>query len=234
MSYLFNVYLYNPLLNGLFFLYSTFNDLGISIILLTIIIRFLLYPLFYKSFKNQTLMQKIQPEVQRIQREMKDDKENQAKALMSLYKDNNINPFSSFLLLFVQLPVLIALYRVFLVGINGDLGDILYSFVAHPATLNTVSLGLIDLSKKSMIIVVLAAIVQYWQSSLSFVKNKDQKINPDDVAANIGKNMMYIGPILTVVILGNMPSAVGLYWLTSSLFSVGQQWMINRSLSDKK
>ncbi len=231
MSYLFNTYLYNPLLNGLIFLYdyASFGDLGIAIILLTVIIRFIFYPLFYKSFKNQTLMQKIQPEIERIQRDMKDDKENQAKALMALYREHKINPFSSFLLLFIQLPVLIALYQVFLNGLSGDLGGILYSFIPNPGTLNPIFLGLIDLSQKSIIIVILAAIVQYWQGSLSLAKNAGQ---PESQTAQIGRKMIYIGPVLTVDILGNLPAAVGLYWLVSSLFSVGQQWLINRKLGN--
>lgn len=229
MSYLFNTYLYNPLLNGLIFLYdyTSFGDLGIAIILLTIIIRFIFYPLFYKSFKNQTLMQKIQPDIERVQREMKDNKEGQAKALMALYRDHKINPFSSFLLLFIQLPVLIALYQVFLNGFKGDLSAILYSFIPNPGTINPIFLGLIDLSQKSIIIVILAAVVQYWQGHLSLAKaGKDG----ESQTAQIGRKMVYIGPVLTVLILGNLPAAVGLYWLVSSLFSVGQQMVINRKL----
>lgn len=228
MSYLFNTYLYKPLLNGLIFLYdyASFGDFGLAIILLTLIIRFLLYPLFYKSFKNQTLMQKIQPEIERIQRDSKDDKERQARELMNLYKEHKINPFSSLLLLFVQLPVLIALYQVFLNGFTGDLSSVLYSFIPNPGTINQVFLGLIDLSGKSMIIVSLAALVQYYQGALSLPK----KAGEESPNQSIGRKMVYIGPILTVVILSNLPAAVGLYWLASSLFSVGQQMIINKKI----
>jgi len=175
-------------------------------------------------------MQKIQPDIERIQREMKEDKEGQAKALMNLYRDNKINPFSSFLLLLVQLPVLIALYKVFLNGLTSDLSPILYSSILNPGQLNTIFLGLLDLSQKSMIIVALAAAVQYYQGRISLPKTAtDGQTNQ---AASIGQKMVYIGPVLTVIILGTLPSAVGLYWLASSVFSVGQQWIINRKISN--
>ena len=85
-----------------------------------------------------------------------------------------------------------------------------------------------------MLMVVLAALAQYWQGKLSFkktvIKEAGEKKNP---AEQVGKIMIFVGPLLTVLILSGLPSAVGLYWLTSTLFSVGQQYLINNSL-DKK
>src|SRR3989344_8243509 len=120
MSAIFNTILYKPLFNLLVFLYQyiTFEDLGTAIILLTVIIRFILFPLFYKSFKNQTLMQKIQPEIQRIQHEHKENREKQAQALLELYKTHKVNPFSGFLMILVQIPILIVLYQLFLKGFS--------------------------------------------------------------------------------------------------------------------
>ena len=116
MGSLFNEILYKPLYNALVFLYQyiTLEDLGLAIILLTILIRFILYPLFYKSIKSQALLQKIQPEIQKIQHNHKDNREKQAQELMALYRQHKVSPFSSFLMILVQLPVLIALYRLFL------------------------------------------------------------------------------------------------------------------------
>src|SRR5687767_12153083 len=108
MRYLFHELLYQPLFNALVFLYEnvTFGDIGIAIILLTIIIRLILYPLFRKSIRNQMLLQRIQPMVKRIQEEHKENREKQAKALLELYREHKVNPFSGILLLFVQLPIL--------------------------------------------------------------------------------------------------------------------------------
>ncbi len=231
MSYLFNTFLYNPLFNGLILLYKyvTFEDLGLAIILLTIIIRFILYPLFYKSLKNQALLQKIQPEIEKIQQSHKNDKEKLATALLALYRERQVNPFSSFFLIFLQLPILIALYQVFLSGFSQEALQVVYKFVAAPQVIHNTLLGLIDLGGKSIVIVILAAAAQYLQSILALPKQSAASESP---SAKMAKNMVYIGPVLTLLILGNLPAAVGLYWLTSSLFSVGQQWLINKALKN--
>lgn len=212
----FKLILYTPLLNLLIFLYNNvaFQDLGIAIILLTLIIRFILYPLFYKSFLNQTLMQKIQPEITKIQHEHKHNKEKQAQALMALYREHKVNPFSSFLLLLVQLPILIALYQVFL---------------SPPADLSPMFLNLIDLSKTSILIVGLAAVAQYIQGKLTLPKIKPNEEVPQ--TTKIAQQMVYIGPAITLVILWTLPAAVGLYWLVSSAFSLGQQLYINKKIN---
>ncbi|MDO8585221.1 MAG: YidC/Oxa1 family membrane protein insertase [bacterium] len=225
MSSLFHSIFYQPLFNGLVFFYNTiaFRDVGLAIILLTIAIRFILFPLFYKSFKNQAIMQKIQPELKKIQHEHKENKERQAQAMMELYRQHNVNPFSSFLLLFAQLPVLIALYQVFLKGFADTALVDLYAFIANPGHMNTVSLGLIDLGKRSILIVVLAAIVQYYQGLASVPKQ-------DGSAQDIARKMVFLGPVLTVMVLFTLPAAVGLYWLTASVFSLVQQIYINKSV----
>ena len=94
MSYLFNTFLYYPLLNALILVYNyaTFGDLGVAIIILTVLIRIVLFPLFYKSFEHQTIMQKLQPALQQIQHEHKEDKEKQALKMMELYKEHKVNP----------------------------------------------------------------------------------------------------------------------------------------------
>ena len=205
--------------------------MGIAIILLTVIIRLIFYPLFYKSFKNQALLQKIQPELEKIQKMHADDKEKQAGAMLELYKTHKVNPFSSFFLILIQLPILIALYQVFLNGFSNGSLDLIYDFVNKPAAINHVFLGLIDLSKKSILIVALAAIFQYIQGILSMPKKKDGE--PESQQRSIARKMAYIGPVLTVVVLSNLPAAVGLYWLTSSVFSVGQQWIINKTINQE-
>lgn len=231
MFALFEEILYRPLFNALVFLYKyvTFGDLGLAIVLLTIVIRFILYPLFYKSFKNQALMQKAQPEIEKIQHDHKGNKEKQAQALLELYRRHKINPFSGFLMLLVQLPVLIALYKLFLEGFTPEaFGSYLYGFLSAPQALNSSFLGLVDLTGKSMIIVVLAALVQYFQGKLSLPKlDKSKELSP---AARISKQMVFIGPILTFVILRGLPAAVGFYWLTTSIFSIFQQIIINKKV----
>jgi YidC/Oxa1 family membrane protein insertase len=235
ISTLFNEILYRPLLNALIFLYNTlaFADLGIAIILLTVIIRLILFPLFYKGAKDQTIIQRLTPKIKEIQKNHKEDKQKQAMAMMELYKEHKVNPFSGFLLLLIQLPVLIALYWVFLKGISEQSLAILYSFVSRPAVLEHYFLGLIDLSAKNIIVVVAAALVQYFQGKLSLPKN-NKPIKDLSPAERIGRQMVFIGPVLTLVILYNLPSAVGLYWLTTSLFSLIQQIVINKRIKNNE
>ena len=175
------------------------------------------------------IMQKLQPEIAKIQHDHKDDREKQARAMMELYRVHKINPFSSFLMLFIQLPVLIALYQVFLKGFSPDLFNHLYSFVAQPEFLNSSFLGLINLQRGSILMVSLAAATQYWQGYLMIPKrDKNRVLSPQEM---ISRQMLVIGPILTVVILGNLPAAIGLYWTVTSLFSVAQQIYINKTLN---
>jgi YidC/Oxa1 family membrane protein insertase len=232
MSSIFHTILYQPLFNGLVYFYTTiaFNDLGVAIIVLTIVIRILLFPLFYKGFKNQTIMQRIQPEIKRLQETHKHDKEKMATAMMEVYERHHVNPFSSILLILLQLPILIALYQVFLNGFGDQALTDLYPFVQNPGHLNATLFHLIDLKGKSILLVILAAVCQYYQGVLSLgVRKGDEQKEPHQQMA---KTMVWIGPILTVVVLGALPAAVGLYWFISSLFSIGQQWYINKSIDD--
>ncbi len=230
---MFHTYIFLPLFNALIFLYqnATQESLGVAIILLTIIIRFILFPLFYKSAKSQLIMQKLQPEIQKIQHNHKNDKEKQAQALMDLYRKNEVNPFMSILMVFVQIPVLIALYRLFAVDFSSIQVADLYSFISAPAHINTVFLSLIDLKNRSMLMVGLAAIAQYFQGALTLPKTeKGKEVSP---AEKMTKQMVFMGPAFTLLILWQLPSALGLYWLVTSLFSIVQQIYINKKVKVK-
>jgi YidC/Oxa1 family membrane protein insertase len=234
MANLFHEFLYRPLFNALIFLYQyvSFHDLGLAIILLTIVIRLVLFPLFYKGAKDQAIIQRLAPKIKEIQKNHKHNKEKQTRALLALYRQHRVSPFSSFLLLLVQLPILIALYRVFLGGFSAETLSNLYSFISPPQNLNYSFLGLIDLGSKNLFIIGAAAVVQYIQGKLSVVKNNKSSGNPT-AAEMMSRQMIYVGPILTIVFLYflNLPSAVALYWLTTSAFSVIQQIMINKRIS---
>lgn len=230
MSSLFFTILTQPLLNALVFLYNTisFQDLGVAIILLTILVRFILYPLFYKGLKNQAMMQKIQPQLEEIKEKHKDDKEKQALEMMALWKEHRINPFSGFLLLLIQLPVLWAIYKVFFDGLNEEAFNGLYSFVAAPDFVNQTFLGFLDLTQTSMVIVILATVLTYFQARMAGPKQlKGEKPNK---AALINKRMSLIVPIIIFIFLINFSSAIGLYILTTTVFSIFQQKIINNRI----
>ena len=210
MSSLFHSLLLDPLIALLGFLYSYVGDLGISIIILTLLIRSALAPLFYKSLRQQAALRKLQPHIKHIQEKHKGNKEEQGQALMALYKEHGVNPLTSFALLFVQLPILIALYQVFL---------------SPPPGLGQSFLGLINLQERSIILVIIAAFLQYILGVWSMGKN----LSHDDPGAKIARNMIVVGPVITVAVLYSLPAAVGLYWVTTTLYSLAQQMHVNRN-----
>ena len=234
MSNLFYEILYRPLFNALVFLYQyfSFGDLGVAIILLTILIRLVLFPLFYKGAKDKAIIQRLEPRIKEIQKNHRDDREKQARALLDLYREHRVNPLSGFLLILAQLPILIALYRVFLKGFSIESLSALYSFIPKPETLSYHLFNLIDLSQRDFTIAVFAAVAQYFQGRLALPKSRPSS-QPLTPAETMAKQMVYLGPVLTVVFLYflNLPSAIGLYWLTTSAFSVIQQIVINRTVA---
>ena len=233
MIYLYDLIFYKPILNALVFFYQTiaFHDFGISIILTTLLIRFVLYPLFHKGAHQQAVMQRIQPKIKKIQELHKDDREKQTKALMELYKEHGVNPVSSFLLLLVQLPILIALYGIIRSGIGQTQIDMLYFFIQKPTFITHSLLGIVNLENKNLILVVLAAIAQYVQAKMMLYTPKPGTVLSP--AEKMGRQMAIIGPLITIFIFYNLPSAVGLYWLVASIFAIGQQYIVNIKINKK-
>lgn len=234
MIYLYQLIFYRPILNILVYFYQTIagHDFGVAIILATLLIRLILYPLFHKSAKHQMALQRLQPKIKKIQELHKNDKQKQTEALMALYKEHGVNPFLSIILLVIQLPILIALYRIILSGLGtGGIGSGLYSFVPAPAAINALFLGILNLKQRSIVLVVLAALSQYFQSRLAIYHAPDA--GPLSPVERMARQMTFIGPLITLVVFYNLPAAVGLYWLVSSLFSILQQLIVNKHLRDK-
>ena len=232
MSYIFHTYLYQPLFNVLIVLYQTvsFYDFGIAIIVLTVLIRFLLYPLSKKGIQSQKEMFTIQPEIKKIQEEYKDNKEEQMKRVMALYKEKKVNPFSGCLPILVQLPILITLYWVFISGFEEGSLNNLYSFIHNPGSINHIFLGFIDIAKKqNIILAVLAGIFQFWQSKMILdqqIKGQTKKSAQGDFSLTLSKQMTYMMPVMTVLISYSLQAGLALYWITTTLFSIAQQWIV--------
>src|SRR3990172_10391745 len=168
MTEIFHLFIYQPIFNALVFLYDVLpgNDLGVAIIVLTMIIRAVLYPLSQKQIESQKKMQALQPEIKKIQEKYKNNKERQGRELMNLYKEKKVNPASGCLPLVVQIVFIIALYRALVAGINfSECGD-LYSFVACPEKIATGFLGIMDLAKPSIVLAAIAAAAQFLQTKM--------------------------------------------------------------------
>ena len=237
---LFNTIFFQPILNLLVWLYVTIpgQDIGIAIILLTIIVKLVLYPLTHLQIKQQRSMQALQPKIEEIRQRLKDDKEKQAAELMELYKKEKVNPASSCLPLLLQLPVFLALFHALQVGLKSQGLNMLYPFVPNPQTINAMFLGLFDLTQPNYVLAILAGLVQFWQTR-QILKPPAGLITPpppevegkevakdESMTAIMNKQMMYMMPIMTVVIGFSLPGGLTLYWLVMSLLTVAQQYLV--------
>ncbi|HEY4494808.1 MAG TPA: YidC/Oxa1 family membrane protein insertase [Candidatus Paceibacterota bacterium] len=234
-SFLYHTFVYDPLYNGLIFLMDILPwiDAGVAVVLFTITIRLILFPLSKKAIVTQVRMKELEPELNRIKENMKDDRQGQAMKMMQLYKDKKVSPFSSFLVLLIQLPIIYALYSIF---VNGGLPTVneslLYSFVSIP-TINMDFLGLVDIGAKSVLLAVLAALSQFFQLhySLASMKTVSKSSNSQmDMAQNMTKSMKYVFPVIVFLISYNISSVVALYWTISSLFTLAQELVVRRHL----
>lgn len=235
ISYIWNLILYHPLINALAFLVSVIpgGDVGIAVILLTIIVKLVLFPLSQKSIESQAEMNILAPELNKIKASGA-SKEEQARLTFELYKKHNTNPFSGCLLLLIQLPIIFALYYVFYKGINFESG--LYSFIHAPAHINMIFLGIVDISKKSFVLAILAGISQYLQAR--YMPQPAPSAGgtaslQDSFAKSMNMQMKYIFPFLIVLIAYRISGAVALYWITSNLFMVAQQIYVKREKTFK-
>jgi len=205
---------------------------GVAIILLTVIVRGVLLPLSHKSVVSQAKMRSLAPHLEKIKEKHKDDKQEQARKTMALYKEHGINPFSGCLLVLVQLPIIFALYFVFFKGLPNLNAEHLYSFVSLPETVSMMFLGVM-LSKKSIIFALFAAVTQYYQIKLSIPAmapaEKDAKPSfKDDFARSFNVQMRYMLPVIVFGISYSISAAVALYWTTSNLFSVAHELYVKR------
>ena len=230
MIFLYNLILYKPIFNFFVGLYNVLpgHDIGIVIFIMTITIRLVLYPLTNSSIKSQKSLQDLQPKMDEVKKLYAKDQQKQAQALMELYKQNKVNPFSSCLPLLIQLPILIALYSVMRGGLTmTDVGVNLYSFVHNPGQLNAISLGFLNMAKPNIILALLAGAAQFWQAKMLSrkqpPKNAGAGAKDEDMMAMMNKQMLYMMPVMTVVIGASLPAGLTTYWLFSTLFTAIQQ-----------
>jgi len=233
MSFLWTTLFYNPLYNALVFLTSIipWHDVGFAVIILTVVVKIILFPLSKKSITGQIKLKKLEPELKKIKETFK-DKGEQAKRTMALYKENKINPFSGFFLILVQIPIIFALYFVFFKGLSFD-ENILYSFVKVPSDINFNFLGLIDMNSKSLVLAVLAGVSQFFQTKISmqaFKPDNQDKSFKNELMKSMNLQMRYVLPVFIGFVAYQISAAVALYWVVSNLFTIGQELFVIKKL----
>ena len=240
MISVYNEILYRPLFNAMVFLQSIIpgGDLGLTIVVLTVIIRILFTPLSLKTIKSQQSLKELSPKIEEIKAKFKDDKTAQSGAIMKLYKDNKVNPLAGCLPLLIQIPILIALYQVFIKGITEESLVLLYDFISAPDFVNNNFLGLFDVTMNSRFLTLIAGGLQFLQSKQSIAlqsgPNNDSSAQGGGIVSGgiskemtaLSKQMLYFFPIMIIIIGWNLPAGLILYWTATTVFSMGEQYYI--------
>jgi len=263
---MFTTLLVQPIFNILVIILAILpgHNFGVALIVFTILIRMLMWPLVKKQLHHTKAMRALQPELKRIKKEAKGDRAKEQALTMELYKERQINPFSSFGLILLQLPIFLALYS----GINRIVNDpnqvvsFAYPFVqklpgvqelaADISQLDETLLGVVDLTRAAlsngviywpaMIIVILSAIAQYYQSRQLMPKPTEKKslrkilkdasegkqADAEDMQAAVSSKTMMLIPFLILIVTIRIPSALSLYFLVSSLVAIVQQTIVLR------
>jgi YidC/Oxa1 family membrane protein insertase len=233
---IYNAVLYEPIFNILVFFYNIVpgHDIGLAIILLTILIKLILSPFFVQSIKAQRSMQRLQPKLDELKEKYKDNKEKLGPAIMELYQKEKVSPFSSCIPILIQLPFLIAVYQVFRVGLGDGSLDVVYSFIYNPGQINHIAFGFIDFSKASIALAVLAGAAQFIQSkSMLGKQNKLGGVKPSAMTAAMGKQMMYMMPIITVLIGSSLPGGLTFYWFLVTILGAVQQIIVFKKMDQR-
>ncbi len=197
-----------PLVKMLHFFNLYVHNYGIAIIILTVLIKLVFYPLSQKSYKSMSKMKEVQPKLAKIKEKYKDDKARLNKEMMDLYRTHKVNPFGGCLPMLAQIPVFFALYRALMVAIE----------LRHAPFFGWI----LDLSAKDPYY-----ITPLIMGATMFLQ---QKMTPSTGDAMQAKMMLFMPIIFTFMFL-NFPSGLVLYWLVNNLLSIGQQYMVMRQVS---
>jgi len=197
-----------PILKGMQFIYKYVGNYGLAVIILTFIIRFLTFPLQFKSFKSMKKMQTVQPEIAKLKEKFKDDPARQQKETMELFKRAGANPLGGCLPMLLQVPIFIAFYQ----AINNSVDLVGAPFI----------LWIHDLSMKDpyYVLPVLMGITMLMQT----------KLNPSTSADPNQKKIMYIMPLVFCFIMKDLPAGLNLYFCVSNLLGVGQQLLVYKTI----
>jgi len=234
MSAFFNTFFYEPILNGLVYIlnYVPFHDIGLAVVILTIVVRIIIFPLNHQATITQKKIKDLEPELKEVKEKYKDSKE-QSQKIMDLYKQHGINPLSLFsiLALFLQIPIFFAMYKAFAGGVNFD-SSLMYSFVNIPEVIGKSFLGLVDVTQKNYVFAALAGISQFIQIRLALppIKETDGKKGgfKEELAKSMNIQMRYFMPVLIFFVATRLPAAMSLYWLTMNLFSIAHEYWVRR------
>ncbi len=240
ISSFFHSAVYQPLYNALAFFVDWVpgGDVGVAIILITIIIKLVLLPLGIRASRTQHAMRDLDPELRAIKEKNKGNNEALARETLALYKAHGVRPFASIAMLLLQIPIILGLYWVILAEGTGGTFDaaLLYPFVSVPGAASFSFLGLIPLASGSILLAVLVAATQFWLSRLMMpvAPVATGKSFQDDLAASMHLQMRYVFPVILGVVAYVAGAAIALYFVTANIFGIMQEIIARRLHLEEK
>ncbi len=236
-SFIWHTFFFDPIYNSLVLFIDVLRngDVGVAIILTVVLVKIILLPVSLKAIRTQRAMQEMEPKMNEIKEKFKDNREEQARRTLELFQTNKVNPFSSILLLFIQIPIIIALYFAVYRGGGVPLPEIntalLYSFVPVPETVTMFFLGLMDITQKSIILALAAGVTQYIHTQLSLptLAARDPNKEPsfkDDFNRSLQLQMRYMMPVIIFIAAYTISAAIALYFTVSNIMSILQEYVV--------
>lgn len=224
-------FVFKPIYNALVYIIGVLphGDVGIAVVILTLLIRIILLPLSQKAQKTTRAMRALQPQLDSLKKTHGHNPQKHMEEMRILYKDAGVSPFSSIFLMIIQLPILLGLYKVFHYGHLLEVDStLLYPYVHAPAVVSTLFLGSIDVAGKSIFLALCAGVAQYAYAQVMPQQTiTDEKSFANDFARSMQLQMKYVFPLLMVLIAYSTSAAIALYLIVSSLASLIQE-MYNR------
>lgn len=238
-SNIWHTFFFDPIYNSLIFFIDVIpgGDVGLAIIATVLLVKTILLPVSIKAAKTQKIMKEIEPKLKELKVKYKDDKQQQAQEMMSIYREAGMNPFASIALIFLQIPIIIALY--FSVSSGGGIPlpdintDLLYSFIATPTSITMEFLGSLDITSRSILLALAAGVTQFIYVHLTMPKiaPKVEGAEPnmkEDFMRNMQLQMKYVMPVLITLVAYSISAAIALYFFVSNLTSIAQEFYIRR------
>lgn len=248
MTEIWNLLLVHPLVNLLVAAYGLIGDLGLAIVLVTVVIRLVLYPLFVAQIRSQRAMQEVGPALNELRAKYGKDRQRMAEEQMKLYRERGVNPAAGCLPLLIQMPVLFGFYAALgqlTYGLGAGFGgpiapltgeqfeSIRYPFIPNPLGsgealdltvpwLPWITAGL-GASDPLYILPVLAGATQLIASLMAQPAVAAKSLDPQ---AKMMQSMVYYFPIITIVIAIGLPSGLAVYWIATTVFQIVQQYFV--------
>ena len=247
LGFLFNEIFTFPIFNALMLFYRLFGDLGLSIVVLTVIIKLILFPLTLQQLRSMKATQALQPQMAEIKKRYAKDQQAQLMAQQALYKEYGVNPASGCLPLIPQLFVLYGLFNAFnsvlrftptkTESLLQHINNIIYPFLPHFSVLPNFNLNwftflnhgwYFSLSQPdpTHVLPILAGLATFVQLRMSQPATAAKAPVANDPSAQTMKTMQYIMPLFTVFIGWSFPAGLALYWTVSSIFQAVQQYFV--------